>query len=122
MTKLNCNCMPRLDKEYFTTALDIAQNFYEEDIQKITAQMNPQKDISIPRERLKNVISLGNNIRDTPNCKDGEIGNSCLTDLDKITIDRTNKIIEYYSRRLGISHYKKYENLKIINKKILERN
>jgi hypothetical protein len=104
MTKLNCNCIPSSDKEYFTIALDIAQSFYEEDIIKMASQVNPFKDISLSRERLKDVIDLGNNIRDTPDCKEGEIDDSCFTDSEKATIDRVSRIIGYYSRKLGTSH------------------
>jgi hypothetical protein len=104
MTKLNCNCIPRLEKERLTIALDIAQNFYEDDIQKIMTQMNPYKDTSLSREKLKNVIDLGNNIINTPNCKEGETGDSCFTESEKITIYRVNEIIGYYSRKLGTSH------------------
>jgi hypothetical protein len=104
MTKPNCVCIPKLDKEYWATALDIAQNFYEDEIQKMTTNINHHKDISLPRERLKNVIDLGNNIRDIPNCKEGETYGLCFTDSEKVTIDRVNKIIEYYSRELGNSY------------------
>jgi hypothetical protein len=104
MTKLNCSCISRPDKEYWSRALDIAQNFYEDDMLKMT-RTNPYKDISLSKERLKNVIDLGNNIRDTPNCKKEKIAiDVCFNDLEKDTINRVSQIIEYYHRKLGISH------------------